>query len=205
MEDTWKDSGFIPSGWTIEVAGPAGSKGKATATIGGEDVDVKWVQLWADGPKFAEFNVGVTDGKAESFGGYYAWGGNQDKVDDHNEGTVELTGDNDTATKLWGSKWRMPTKKELKALATSTNCTGEWTTVGGVNGIKFTGLGDYSSNSIFLPVADATGDYWSSTPYPSDSDNAVQLHLVLGGIPNPMSDIAGAFRNNGFSVRAVLK
>lgn len=40
--------------------------GTAKATIGATQVDVKWVQLWVDGPKFAEYNVGVTDGKVES-------------------------------------------------------------------------------------------------------------------------------------------
>ena len=45
--------------------------GTAKATIGGSEVDVNWVQLWENGPKFAEYNVGVTDGKAEGYGGDY--------------------------------------------------------------------------------------------------------------------------------------
>lgn len=94
---------------------------------------VKWVQLWKNGPKFAEYNVGVTDGKAESYGSYYYWGGiwpngeSEDWAlaykDDHNTGTIDLTGDNDTATNLWGSNWRMATYEEFEALVDSENCT----------------------------------------------------------------------------------
>ncbi|MDO4824289.1 MAG: hypothetical protein Q4A08_09010, partial [Bacteroidales bacterium] len=37
---------------------PSATTGTAKATIGGSEVDVKWVQLWENGPKFAEYNVG---------------------------------------------------------------------------------------------------------------------------------------------------
>ena len=181
--------------------------GTAKATIGGSQVDVNWVQLWENGPKFAEYNVGVTDGKAESYGGYYAWGGSQDKVDDHDTGDNVLSGDNDTATKLWGGNWRMPTKAELEALL--SNCTVEWTQVNSVNGRKFTGKGAYASNSVFLPAAgycyggDAydqggKGYYWSSTP--NDSYFARLLYFSSGD--QYVSDYS--FRDYGYSVRAVL-
>ena len=192
-----------------EAASPApaapATTGTAKATIGGEDVDVNWVQLWENGPKFAEYNVGVTDSKAESFGGYYAWGGNQDKVDDHNTGTDALSGDNDTATKLWGSKWRMPTQAEFEALL--ANCDVEWTAVNGVNGKKFTGQGDYASNSIFLPAAGScnkgsvasqgsSGRYWSIAP---ESTFAYQLYFKSSS-----QSVGSYFRGYGLSVRAVL-
>lgn len=154
---------------------------------------VKCVQLWENGPKFAEYNVGVTDGKAESFGGYYTWGGNQDKVNDNNTGNANLTGDNDTATKLWGSAWRMPTQAELEALL--ANCNVEWTAVNGVNGRRFTGkVAPYNSNSIFLPAAGYygfagrfeegfkgadTGRYWSSTAH-TTAGNGKYLYFASG-------------------------
>ena len=174
--------------------------GTAKATISGEDVDVKWVQLWKDGPKFAEYNVGVTDGKAESFGGYYCWGGFVDKDPEmtYNTGSVNLTGEYDTATKLWGSNWRMPAKAELKALISTTNCTNEFTTVGGVNGYKFTGKGDYASNSLFLPIDGEIGDYWTANP---SSEYACQLHLDTKYKP---STSYSSYRDNTYSVRAVL-
>lgn len=74
--------------------------GVATRTGG---ISVKWVQLWKGGPKFAEYNVGATHDMAEDYGKLYAWGGSQDKVDDHNTGSVVLKGTDDTATKLWGA------------------------------------------------------------------------------------------------------
>ncbi|MCQ2205965.1 MAG: hypothetical protein MJZ43_04230 [Bacteroidaceae bacterium] len=135
---------------SINAQAPASSTGTAKRT---GDIDVNWMQLWENGPKFAEYNVGVTDGKAESYGGYYCWGGSIDKDPngEYNVGSETLTGDDDTATKLWGSAWRMPTQEEFYNLL--ANCDVEWLTVNGVNGTKFTGKGDYASNSVFLPAA----------------------------------------------------
>ena len=175
------------------------------------DIDVNWVQLWAGGPKFAEYNVGVTDGKAESYGGYYTWGGSQDKVDDHNTGESALSGESDTATKLWGSNWRMPTKAELEALINPTNCNVAWTDNYNGTGIKgsiYTGKGDYASNSVFLPAAgdcydgDVSGQggyggYWSSTPAVGD---LVYVLIFDSGSQNVYYNT----RNGGYSVRAVL-
>ena len=38
-----------------------------------DNIDVNWIQLWAGGPKFAEYNVGATS--VTDYGGYYCWGG----------------------------------------------------------------------------------------------------------------------------------
>jgi len=183
--------------------------GTAKATIGGSEVDVNWVQLWENGPKFAEYNVGVTDGKAESYGGYYCWGSSIDKDQSaaYKSGTDPLTGTDDTATNLWGNNWRMPTKAELEALL--TNCDVEWTTVGGVNGRKFTGkVAPYTSNSVFLPAAGLcdfggvigqgrSGFYWSSTP--NGSNDAYDLYCNSGD-----QYVFNDYRDYGCSVRAVL-
>ena len=184
------------------------SVGTARATIGGREVDVNWVQLWAGGPKFADYNVGATYGKAESYGGYYAWGGSQEKVDDHNTnntGSGNLSRDDDTATKLWGSNWRMPTRAEFQGLI--DNCDVEWTTVRDVNGHKFTGKGAYASYSVFLPAAGCysggvcdqgdDGYYWSSTPNGSNDAYYLDFCLERRGVSN-------SERGNGYSVRAVL-
>ncbi len=182
--------------------------GTAKATIGEVETDVHWVQLWAGGPKFAVYNVGVTDGKAESPGGYYAWGGSQDKVDDHNTGKSALSGESDTATNLWGSNWRMPTKEEFNALY--NNCDRKWTDNSGKNGWTFTGKGDYASNSIFLPAAgyfdisnfgsvNVWGLYWSSTPDDTNANNAFRLCFSSG------SYLTDSYKRNiNFTVRAVL-
>ena len=182
------------------------TNGKAKRT---GNIDVTWVQLWKNGPRFAEYNVGVTDGKAESYGGYYTWGGSKDKDTEktYYNGTDALTGDKDTATKLWGDNWRMPTKSELQALI--DNCTSEYTTVNGVNGRRFTGKDEYASNSVFLPAAgdcvcsDAVGEgydgnFWSSTP--DGSDGAYGLLFNSGDQYVDNYD----YRSDGCSVRAVL-
>ena len=170
-------------------------------------IDVNWVQLWAGGPKFAEYNVGAANNKAEDYGGYYCWGSsiNKDSNAVYNNGTDALTDTDDTATNLWGSAWRMPTQAELEALL--ANCDVERTAVNGVNGRKFTGKGDYASNSVFLPSAGICdsgnvgvqgddGYYWSSTP---NGDLAYYLYFK--------SDdryVGHAYRFYGYSVRAVL-
>ena len=162
--------------------------GTAPATINGTTVDVKWIQLWKKGPKFAEYNVGVTDDKAESYGGYYKW-------------------ENNIATQSWGSNWRMPIRVELQALLAL--CDVAWTTVNGVNGLKFTGKGDYSSNSVFLPAAGDCdfgnvfdqgncGDYWSSTPAGSEPAYRLRFRSDYQRVYDSLRDI-------GYSVRAVLK
>ena len=189
---------------------PAGSTTTGTAKRTG-DIGVNWVQLWENGPKFAEYNVGVTDGKAESSGEYYTWGGSQDKVNDNNTGNTNLTGDNDTATKLWGNNWRMPTQTELEALI--ANCNVEWTTVNGVSGSRFTGkIAPYNSNSIFLPAAGFysfasryeegfkgadTGRYWSSTAH-TTAGSGKYLYLT-----SSRQAVTYDYQR-GYSVRAVL-
>lgn len=194
--------------YPITFADNATTTGTAKATIGGSEVDVNWVQLWAGGPKFAEYNVGVTDGKAESYGGYFCWGSSIDKDTEgaYNTGTDALKDDADTATNLWGNAWRMPTSGELDALL--TNCTCVWTTQNDVNGLLCTGTGSYSSNSIFLPAAGycdygrfnsrgGRGYYWSSTP--NGSYEAYYLRFKSG-----YQDVYFDFRTFGCSVRAVL-
>lgn len=144
------------------------------------------LQMWENGPYFAQYNVGVTDGKEESYGGYYAWDGA------------------DTATKLWGPNWRMPTQAELQSLL--DNCDVVWTTINGVGGRRFTGRDVYTSHSVFLPAAGFVGGdlglqgsygyYWSSTP--SDS-YACELSF------NPdLQHVLIYFRDSRNSVRAVI-
>ena len=128
--------------------------GKSYAT--GPDCEVNWVQLWKDGPKFAEYNYGAANNKPEDYGTL------------KNGNTAA---DKDKVSALWGSNWRLPTSEEYEALI--DNCTCTWTTIEEVNGYKITGKGTYSSNSIFLPAAGyiagrlnaqgGEGHYWTSS------------------------------------------
>ena len=85
-----------------------------------------------------------------------------------------LAPERDAAKKHWGGDWRMPTKQEFEDL--NSKCDWIWTTQNGVEGYVVKGIGEYASNSIFLPCAgggDGTslnyassgGYYWSSVPY----------------------------------------
>ena len=188
--------------------------GQGRAFAKAPNCEVTWIQLWENGPKFAEYNIGATS--ATDYGGYYTWGGTYkngngiDWSDDHNTGSVALSGTYDTATKLWDSNWRMPTREELEALVNDKNCTCTWTTQNSVAGLLCTGKEGtaYASNSVFLPAAGYCingfvnfrglyGDYWSSTP--DGSGDASDLHFA--------SDLQGVVNFNrscGCSVRAVL-
>ncbi len=198
---------------------PVGSTGTKTATINAVSTNVKWVQLWADGPKFAVYNIGATS--ATEYGSYYTWGGSYangkgiDWKDDHNTGTVNLTGNADTATKLWGSNWRMPSKDEYSALI--TNCKSEVVIdpsgTDKILGYKFYGKGEYATNSIFLPAAGCmynyeekgegsgvgnTGYYWSSTFDTTDTGSST-LCIEINGLA-----VANYEPTTSNSVRAVL-
>ena len=192
----------------IDVIG----QGEAEATGIG---NVRWIQLWEGGPKFAEYNLGATS--ATEFGGYYTWGGMYKNGKGitwdgtYNEGSSVLSGEADTATNLWGSNWRMPTIEDFNNLL--ANCNAEWTTIDGVNGCKFTGKGDYKYNSIFLPAAGSCdgypdsnavvtnqgdrGYYFTSTPKASNIGHALM-------VTSSSQYLSACNRNTGNSIRAVL-
>ncbi len=197
-----------------------GSEGDKGATTGYAEVKpeagvpgnkVKWVQLWKDGPKWAEFNVGAKS--VVEYGGSYCWGHTIDRDNGgrYYDGDEDIQGgEHDTAKNLWGDKWQMPKKKDLEDLR--ANCNYEWKenyNGSGKNGLLCTGKGDYSGNSIFLIAAgynddgrilftESNGYYYCSTPF--NQDNAYRLDF------NPGSpDINENSRAYGHSVRAILK
>ena len=175
--------------WNAKADCPAGfnskdTKVKVTAMkvqpLGG-------VQLWKDGPYFAECNVGAE--KPEEYG--------------------ILTNFNDAAqavTEALGGDWRLPTEAEWNALL--TNCgKGTWTEQNGVKGRLFTGTGDYESNSIFLPAAGFDyssgrafagdrGSFWSSEAF--DDDSAWYLYFDVDD-----ASVNCRGRSFGLSIRAV--
>ncbi len=131
------------------------------------------VQLWKNGPYWAECNVGAS--KSEEYGLYFQWGetvGHKTYGDwaydeyycptygmkesklrslGYIDTTDNLTAAHDAATKQLGAPWRMPTQEEFAELC--DKCTTKWTTHNGVKGRFFVGKGDYAARSIFLPAA----------------------------------------------------
>ena len=159
-----------------------------------------------------------------NYGGYYAWG--ETEVKDvynwsnyihcdgtyktcHNLGSDIAGTQYDVAHVKWGGEWKMPTKEQRDELL--NNCTYEWTTMNGINGVKFTGS---NGGSLFFPAAGwhwegdlyyagSYGGYWSSTQDPStDLDNAYYyLYFDSGGTSTDYS----MFRCRGQSVRPIVR
>ena len=168
------------------------------------------------GMKWACCNFGVF--APWEYGGYYAWGETNEKsyysketYKYYNSSTgfqnigSDIAGISyDVAHVKWGGGWRMPSLDQIKLLV--DNCSSEWTTLNGVNGMVFTGP---SGGKIFLPAAgyrscDDTygggdyGDYWSSTQNPDYSYYAYTLYFYRGyAIRN------SSVRGTGQSVRPV--
>lgn len=170
---TIKKNGAVVKTYTTkeadEVTFEYSTIGAAQATINGSEVEVIWVQLWENGPKFAEHNIGAS--KASEKGSTKTFA------------QATATGDN----YAWGSNWRTPTKDELNEFykatcgggSTKVSCT--YTTVDGVYGFRFTGKETgYTSNSIFIPAqgfvsSDAYIYLWSSSE--NGSSNAWVLRI----------------------------
>ena len=212
---------------------------RVTVTAETVALELGGVQLWENGPYWAECNVGAS--KPEEYGYYFWWGdtvgykrnaANNGWVSVKNgasfsfsegncpiynksistlqsQGYIDATGNlvakYDAATVHLGAPWRLPTSAEVDALI--KNCTTKWTTKNGVYGRLVIGKGAYASKSIFLPAAgyggdtrlfdpNAGGNYMSSTPDSSNSDNAWYLYF------HSLSFHRGSgHRNPGLSVR----
>ena len=159
---------------------------------------------------WAGWNVGAS--APEDYGDYYAWGETSTKTSytyDNSStygksmGSIEGNSTYDVARAQWGGTWRLPTKAEFDELC--NRCTWTWTTYKGVEGYKVTGP---NGNSIFLPAAGwfgsslsgrgTYGDYWSATPYESNSYYAYYLSFSSGYYYTDWD-----YRGYGYSVRPV--
>ena len=184
-------------------------------------------QLWVGSPFWATTNIGAS--AAEEAGYYFAWGYTQGyvrngsnngwvKADDSSSSiTFDATGFSDyqshtfadMATANWGTGWQLPQKIDYENLI--ANCDIEYVTTG-TKGVRFTGKGAYSGNSIFLPAASfgsgsdlsttsETGGYWATPQYDASSAYHFQCRLLLNS-----NDVEVIYCNKfiGRSVRPVL-
>lgn len=184
------------------------------------------------GTLWAKCNVGAI--KETDYGGYYQWGGIEDftntkkncnwkiypygtsydtptkynlksewgKVDNKTE--LELS--DDVANQIMGGDWHIPSREQFCELVNNT--TSEWTTVGGVNGRRFTSK--FNGQSIFIPAA-GYRDYrtllhvgyycylWSSSLYQARPSSASNLYFNSDDY-----SIEDFNRYYGFSVRGVM-
>lgn len=210
---------FTRNGWTFlgwaETATATtakytnGQSVKNLAAAGTKNLYAVWwhpgVQLWENGPYWAECNVGATTPEES---GYYFWWGDTVgykwqnsqwvasdgsasgfnfksancptygksiatlKSNGYVNASSNLVARYDSATQKLGAPWRMPTYNEWYDLKNST--TFVKTTQNGVEGYRITGVGNYASKSIFLPLGGESygtniravgvlGYYWSSS------------------------------------------
>ena len=189
------------------------------------------VQLWADGPYWAETNVGADE--PWDYGLYFWWGdtvGYRRENDDwvasdgstptfgkdnatlQSEGWITADGvlapSHDAARAHWGGDWRMPTDLELYGLV--SNCDWTETTTNGVSGYVVRGRGDFAASSIFLPSAggvfgtslsDAGSYGYYWASVPYENASYIAWYLYFY---SDRRNTDGSFRDNGHSVRPVF-
>ena len=131
--------------------------------------------------KWATCNVGAS--APYEAGDRYAWGETSTKKEytEKNSATygksmngIAGSSSHDAAYAQWKGDWHIPTKEHCLELI--DKCTWTWTTLQGVNGYRVTGP---SGKSIFLPIVEGYGDYWSSTP--NGEDPSYSYHLYFDG------------------------
>ncbi len=169
------------------------------------------------GTKWSCCNVGAS--KPEDYGGYYAWGETSEKsvygLDTYayyNSSTnkyvnigSDITGTSyDVAHVKMGGAWQMPSIEQIEELL--NNCSREWTSLNGVNGILVIGK---NGGSVFLPTAGCRwggdlgtegsyGHFWSSSLSPDYDYRAYALYFRSGSW-----DTSYYGRRYGLSVRGV--
>ncbi|MCQ2229789.1 MAG: hypothetical protein MJZ13_08615 [Bacteroidales bacterium] len=181
------------------------------------DIDIDYeknaVQLWADGPYFATMNVGETTETGHTQ--RYYWGATE--AEGAANGTANNPNDydlaHDTAYKIWGPAWRMPTWSEFLSLKSNSTQTVDQISQGFFIESNTSGYG-----SIFLPAVDwyddpvsstqsAHGYYWSADKY--DSSSVYYFYISFSsdksdyGIKAYM--ITGSPTKEEYPVRAVLR
>lgn len=196
------------SGLDATASVPAATEKAIFGTLNGHD----WVDLGLpSGTKWATCNIGATS--PEKPGNLYAWGESTTKSEYsainyslYGQLLREISGTSlDTATKLWGEGWRMPTHDEFNELL--EYCDWTYTEFNGRIGAIMTSR--VNQQSIFLPAGGSIegkthhnpktcGGYWTGTAQPE------------GGIYNwiygaALHYITAAEEWSGQSIRPVTK
>lgn len=191
--------------------------------------------------KWATMNVGATT--VTGYGYIFEWGGttgySSSDTSDHDfttyglpgiNGDIDLPMENDAAFANMGKNWRMPTRSEMHELASTDNCTWEWTNDyndTGIAGYTVTSKkAGYTGNSIFLPAVGyrlgtslyeqgTNGYYWTASVSESALGTTIWLveHLEFSS-SSIKADYAGVLGNAayggthvycGFPLRAVIR
>ena len=188
---TTKDAGLTAGKYYTLTSGP--TSGTATATIDDGTKEIKWVQMWIGGPRFAkEVNV---------------------------EGTMNWTEAAKTGSAyVWGANWRTPTKDEMDfvdqdGFTTKTENVEVDNVIENkdVTAFKYIGVQPgYTNNIMYLPSTDSKsygGVYWSSTDAGHDKDGHELgwcLNMVVNNINSHSHYFMSLKKDAPYAVRPVL-
>ena len=180
---------------------------------------------------WASLNIGAE--APEEIGYYIAWGETEDKdwyswsyykhvnsqssLEKYNksDGIEILQAEDDAATVIWGSEWRMPTQAEFQELI--DNCTIDYgAEENGVSGVRLTSnVPGYEGKSIFLPAAGWIQDnmnnvnngtlstYWTASVVTFFPQFACAAEFWLSGDYAGTVQVSGTYRYLGRPIRAV--
>ena len=177
------------------------------------------------GTKWATCNIGAE--KSIEIGNYYSWGEYKIKeVYDYDKSEtiykhidcIAGSSDFDTAKRLWGDNWNMPTVEQWKELFSKTKV--KYHTINSIRGFIFIGR---NNKTIFIPyggekegknifLQNHFGRYWTSnadyrydgTEYPFHPDNAyASVCYFQTAYDKPSFFIDPEWRGHGFPIRPV--
>lgn len=222
------------SGRAMAVTGGYAFSGTCTTGKNQNDEEISWAadgsisdghgHYYVDlglpsGLMWATFNLGASS--QAGFGGYYAWGENDEKdvynagsytadpgfaIYNNNGGDTELGEySDDAARETWGDFWRMPTADEFKELL--DNCDFTLEELNSTAGYKVTSKAN--GNWIFLPLTgyayeETTAAY--NTEYLSrslSSSDEYSFALALSDDNPSYNEVAYADRVLGYPIRPV--
>lgn len=160
-------------------------------------------QMWEGGPYFAQYNVGADGLSDDRKGGLYYWGGSQDDADNSDawNGSGVLSGNHDTATKLWGVHWRMPTVDELRTLIANCDFELDGDKLSLDAQMELTSKWNNCKLTFDVIGKFGYGKFWSSTPV-DDSSNSDAYNMYIYSTGAPVIRSSG--RGNRCHIRAVL-
>ena len=167
-------SKFLDTAAILGFATNTGSRVNVSVALIEIEKGIGGVQLWENGPYWAEWNAGAT--KPEEFG---------------EVGRFDNT--SNLVSRTFGAPWRVPTKDELQELADRCCSSSEETTINGVDGRVF--YSEFTDKSIFFPFAgcmhgESRDDIgvracsWSSTEFWFDGVNYANYLSIERGSPD---------------------
>ena len=180
----------------------------ATMNVGAsEATDAGLYFQWGDTSGYTADQVGGINDKK-----YFSWSDYKWSIDGSSSNFRKYTtkGDmleleDDAAHVNMGGDWHMPTPAQFREF--KDNTTNAWTTLDGVNGVKFTSK---NGKSIFIPAAgyaangfvDENGN-WGGIWAPMLGSNQTGSGLILGSAGAGTTSVL-CIRSNGCPVRGVI-